>query len=56
LNGILYIDHLVSHESLYKITYHDHDDEEDECDDEGGEAEEQEDSVAAETSASVSED
>jgi len=56
LNGILYIDHLVSHESLYKITYHDQDDEEDECDDEGGEAEEQEDSVAAETSASVSED
>ena len=27
LNGILYIDHLVSHESLYKVTYHDHDDE-----------------------------
>ena len=25
LNGILYIDHLVSHESLYKITYQDHD-------------------------------
>ena len=44
-----YIDHLVSHESLYKITYHDHDDEE-EFD---GEAE---DSVDAEPSASASED
>ena len=49
LNGILYIDHLVSHESLYKITYHDHDDEE-EFDDEA------EDSVDAEPSASASED
>ena len=49
LNGILYIDHLVSHESLYKITYHDHDDEE-EFDDEA------EDSVDAEPSASASDD
>ena len=32
LNGILYIDHLVDHESLYKITYHQDDDEEDEFD------------------------
>ena len=53
LNGILYIDHLVSHESLYKITYQDHDDEEDELD---GEVDGAEDSVDAEHSASVSED
>jgi peptide deformylase len=60
LNGILYIDHLVDHESLYKITYHDHDDEEEEFDGElDGELDEDkeaEDSVAAETSASISED
>ena len=47
LNGILYIDHLVSHESLYKITYHDH---EDEFDDEA------EDSVDTEPSAAARED
>ena len=28
LNGILYIDHLVSHESLYKITYYEPDEDE----------------------------
>ncbi len=28
LNGILYIDHLVSHESLYKVTYYDPDEDE----------------------------
>ena len=53
LNGILYIDHLVSHESLYKITYQDHEDEEDELD---GEVDGAEDSVNAEHPASVSED
>ena len=31
LNGILYIDHLVDHESLYKITY-EHDPQEEEFD------------------------
>lgn len=60
LNGILYIDHLVDHESLYKITYHEHDDEEDEFDgdlDDGeDEAEESTESVAVETSASGAED
>ena len=53
LNGILYIDHLVSHESLYKITYNNHDDDEDELD---GYQDETEDSVDSETSASVSDD
>ena len=53
LNGILYIDHLVSHESLYKITYNNHDDDEDELD---GYQDETEDSVDPEASASVSED
>ncbi len=38
LNGILYIDHLVDHESLQKITY-EHDPEEDEFD---GDLEEEE--------------
>ena len=60
LNGILYIDHLVDHESLYKITYHQHDDEEDEFDgdlDDGeDEAEESTESVAVETSDSGAED
>ncbi len=56
LNGILYIDHLVDHESLYKITYHEHDDEEEEFDGELDEDEETEDSVAVEPSASISED
>ena len=60
LNGILYIDHLVDHESLYKITYHQDDDEEDEFDgdlDDGeDEAEESTESVAVETSASGAED
>ena len=60
LNGILYIDHLVDHESLYKITYHEHDDEEDEFDgdlDDGeDEAEESTESVAVETSDSGAED
>ena len=46
LNGILYIDHLVSHESLYKITYHDHDESD-------GDAEN---SVDAEPSAAANED
>ena len=60
LNGILYIDHLVDHESLYKITYHEHDDEEDEFDRDLGdgedEAEESTESVAVETSDSGAED
>ena len=60
LNGILYIDHLVDHESLYKITYHEHDNEEDEFDgdlDDGeDEAEESTESVAVETSDSGAED
>ena len=60
LNGILYIDHLVDHESLYKITYHEHDGEEDEFDgdlDDGeDEAEESTESVAVETSDSGAED
>ena len=60
LNGILYIDHLVDHESLYKITYEPDDDEEFEED--GGENGSEDESeepgapVALETSASVSED
>ncbi len=60
LNGILYIDHLVDHESLYKITYHEHDGEEDEFDgdlDDGeDEAEESTESVAVETSDPGAED
>ena len=60
LNGILYIDHLVDHESLYKITYEPDDDEE--VEEDGGEngsedeSEEPGEPVAIETSASVSED
>ena len=46
LNGILYIDHLVSHESLYKITYHDHDESDGDV----------EDSVDAEPSPAANED
>ena len=49
LNGILYIDHLVSHESLYKITYYDT--EEDEFDGEEDEAHEH--SASAEPAESV---
>ena len=58
LNGILYIDHLVDHDSLYKISDLSDDDSESE-DDEGEEPEESEapeEPVAAETTASVSED
>ncbi len=58
LNGILYIDHLVDHDSLYKISdLSDGDSESGE--DEGEEPEESEapeEPVAAETTASVSED
>ena len=60
LNGILYIDHLVDHDSLYKITYEPNDDDEEfeEEEDEGAEDESEEPSapVAAETSASANED
>ena len=60
LNGILYIDHLVDHDSLYKITYEPNDDDEEfeEEDDEDAEDESEEPSapVAAETSASANED
>ena len=61
LNGILYIDHLVDHDSLYKITYEPNDDdeefeEEDEDEDAGDESEELSAPVAAETSASANED
>jgi len=58
LNGILYIDHLVSHESLYKITDRPDDDDEeyeDEFED-GDEIEDADSPVTAETSASGSED
>ncbi|MCH9016278.1 MAG: peptide deformylase [Chloroflexi bacterium] len=57
LNGILYIDHLVDRDSLYKVTYEP--DEEEELDGEEDEAEgpvEPAESVAAETSASAIED
>jgi len=51
LNGILYIDHLVSHESLYKITYeHDYEDEDHEHDED--DSEDSVESVTAEASAS----
>ena len=55
LNGILYIDHLVDHESLQKITYTSDDDEEFEEEDED-ETEESTALVAAEASALGSED
>ena len=54
LNGILYIDHLVSHESLYKITYV-HGGEEFE-EDEEGEDEEATEHVAEEAPTSSSDD
>ena len=57
LNGILYIDHLVDRDSLYKVTYEP--DEEEEFDGEEDEAEgpvEPAESVAAEISASAIED
>ena len=63
LNGILYIDHLVDHESLYKITYAPDDEEGDgeETEDDGREDEVDESDapaapVTAETSASAVED
>ena len=59
LNGILYIDHLVDRESLYKITYTSDGDEEIEEDDHGEESQESpgpDAPVTAETSAAVSED
>ena len=56
LNGILYIDHLVDHESLYKITYeHDYEDEEHD-EEEEADGEDSAGPVAAETSASTSHD
>ena len=56
LNGILYIDHLVDHESLYKITYeHDYEDEEHD-EEEEADGEESARPVAAETSTSASQD
>ena len=56
LNGILYIDHLVDHESLYKITYeHDYEDEEHD-EDEEADGEDSAGPVAAETSASAGHD
>ncbi len=54
LNGILYIDHLADHESLWKIS--EHAEEDDEFEDEDDEAEEPADSAAAEVSATSSED
>ncbi len=54
LNGILYIDHLANHESLWKIS--EHAEEDDEFEDEDDEAEELADSAAAEVSATSSED
>jgi peptide deformylase len=60
LNGILYIDHLVDHESLYKVTYNPEDNEEDEFDEDededGDEAETPSAPVVAESAASSSED
>ena len=56
LNGILYIDHLVDHESLYKITYeHDYEDEEHD-EEEEADGEDSAGPVAAETSASAGHD
>ena len=54
LNGILYIDHLANHESLWKIS--EHAEEDDEFEEEDDEAEELADSAAAEVSAKSSED
>ena len=54
LNGILYIDHLADHESLWKIS--ELPEEDDEFEDEDGEAEEPAESVPAEASARSSED
>ncbi len=54
LNGILYIDHLADHESLWKIS--EHAEEDVEFEDEDDEAEEPADSAAAEVSATSSED
>ncbi len=49
LNGILYIDHLVSHESLYKVTYYEPDEDEiDGEEDEGHEHSEPAESVTSE--------
>ena len=63
MNGILYIDHLVDHESLYKITYapddeegEDEDIEDDGREDEVDESEIPASPVTAETSASAVED
>jgi len=59
LNGILYIDHLVDRDSLYKITYNADGDEEFEEESEGEESQEppgDDAPVTAETSATVSED
>ncbi|MCH7736975.1 MAG: peptide deformylase [Chloroflexi bacterium] len=53
LNGILYIDHLIDHESLWKISDHP---EEEELDVEDDDGEEPAESIVAETSASVSDD
>ena len=54
LNGILYIDHLADHESLWKIS--ELPEEDDGFEDEDGEAEEPAESVPAEASARSSED
>ena len=54
LNGILYIDHLADHESLWKIS--EHQEEDDEFEDEDDEAEGLAESVAVEVSATGSED
>ena len=54
LNGILYIDHLVDHESLYKITEQHGEEDEEEFEEDEEEAPSA--PVAAETSASRSED
>ena len=56
LNGFLYIDHLVDHESLYKITYEPDDDDGIEENGDEDESEAPGAPVPAETSASVSED
>ena len=56
LNGILYIDHLVDHESLYKITEQHGDEDEEELEEDGEEDGARSTPVAAETSASSSED
>ena len=56
LNGILYIDHLVDHESLYKITYDPDDDEELEEDGDEDESEAPAEPVVAESPGSGGED